>query len=315
MRSLVVRLLANLRMRSATKWVVVVVAAVILTMAFLWFVPVLQVSSFSKIEEVEAKDILAQTNEYRRTWAQIIAGLIVLLGLYFTWRRVEIAQEQQVTERFTRAIDQLGAADDRGHKKLEIRLGGIYALERIARDSARDHWPIMETLTTYAREHAPLRPTENTQETGFIRPPQTAQRQQAPNKPDDGLDPETIPVPEPDIQAILTVIRRRTRHYGNGEVERLALHETDLRRGNLGEAHLERAYLGGAHLEGADLGETHLEEAVLFGAHLEGADLEGANLWGAHLDEEQIEQAIGIEATKLPEGLKMPKSWANGASE
>jgi hypothetical protein len=144
----------------------------------------------------------------------------------------------------------------------------------------------METLTTYVREHAPLRTTKITQETGLILPPQTAQRQQAPNKPDDGPDPETIPVPEPDIQAILTVIRRRTRHFGNGEVEHLDLHETDPRRGNLLKAHLEGANLREAHLDGTK-----------------------------HLTEEQIEQAIGNETTKLPEGLKMPKSWANGASE
>jgi HAMP domain-containing protein len=81
-------------------------------------------------------------NEYRRTWAQILGGLVLGFGLYFTWRRIEISQQeleatrdQQVTERFTRAIDQLGATDDKGRKKLEIRLGGIYALERIAVDS------------------------------------------------------------------------------------------------------------------------------------------------------------------------------------
>jgi len=273
-------------MRSATKWVVVAVVAVGLITAFLWYVPELQVRSFSENNNVEAKDVLAQTNEYHRTWAQIIGGFALLLGLYFTWRRVEISQEQQVTERFTRSIDQLGATDDKGKKTLEIRLGGIYALERIARDSKRDHWPIMETSTTYVREHAPWPPKKGTQETGFIPPSQNAQRQQqASNKADVRPEPE-IPVPEPDIQAILTVLRRRTRHYGNGEAERLDLHETDLRRGNLEEANLEGAYLMRANLEGAKL-----------------------------LTEEQIWQAFGDETTKLPEGLKSPKSWANGASE
>src|SRR5215208_1920659 len=48
------------------------------------------------------------------------------------------AEQGQITERFTRAIDQLGS------EKLEIRLGGIYALERIAKDSPRDHLQILE---------------------------------------------------------------------------------------------------------------------------------------------------------------------------
>src|SRR5215208_2243104 len=298
-----VRALVALRLSATARWVVVAVLVVGLIVAFLWFVPEMQVRSFSESNKVAPKDVLAQTNEYRRTWAQIIGGFALFLGLYFTWRRVEISQEQQVTERFTRAIDQLGATDDKGKKKLEIRLGAVYALERIARDSKKDHWPIMETLTTYVREHAPW-PQKDIQETGFIRPPQTAQtEQQASNKPNDRPDPE-IPVPEPDIQAILTVLRRRTRYFGNGEVENLDLHATNLRRGNL------RA----AHLEGANLVEAHLEEAYLGEAHLEGADLRGAHLEGARfLTEEQIEQAIGDETTKLPKRLKHPSSWTSHA--
>jgi hypothetical protein len=38
---------------------------------------------------------------------------------------------------------------------LEVRLGTIYALERIAEDSERDHIPIMETLCAYIRQNAP----------------------------------------------------------------------------------------------------------------------------------------------------------------
>jgi hypothetical protein len=38
---------------------------------------------------------------------------------------------------------------------VEVRLGAIYALERIAYDSPRDHWPIIEVLTAYVRQNAP----------------------------------------------------------------------------------------------------------------------------------------------------------------
>jgi hypothetical protein len=36
-----------------------------------------------------------------------------------------------------------------------VRLGGIYALERIARDSESDHWAVMEVLTAFVREQPP----------------------------------------------------------------------------------------------------------------------------------------------------------------
>jgi hypothetical protein len=95
----------------------------------------------------------------------LLAGLVGLGGLYFTWRNLnqtrqttqrtlELTERGQITERFTRAIAQLGATDDEGKKRMEIRLGGIYALERIARDSEEEHWPIMEVLTAYVRRHA-----------------------------------------------------------------------------------------------------------------------------------------------------------------
>ena len=75
-----------------------------------------------------------------------------------------VSREGQITERFTKAIEQLG------DERLEVRLDGIYALERIARDSCsgqqgaedlcRDHWAVMEVLTAYIRENAPAPPPE-----------------------------------------------------------------------------------------------------------------------------------------------------------
>ena len=73
-------------------------------------------------------------------FAQIIGGVVLAVGVFLTYKRVAaaedavrvaernvaIAQEGQISERFTRAIEQLGSKDN-----LAVRLGGIYALERI----------------------------------------------------------------------------------------------------------------------------------------------------------------------------------------
>jgi hypothetical protein len=66
----------------------------------------------------------------------------------------------QITERFTRAIDQLG------NESLDVRLGVIYALERIAKDSRHDHPQVVEILTAYIREHAPWPPKTQTTSNG-----------------------------------------------------------------------------------------------------------------------------------------------------
>jgi len=131
-----------------------------------------------------------------------------------------------MTERFTRAVDQLG------NEKIEIRLGGIYALERISSESEKDYWPIMKILAAYIREKS----KENTVTEEY--------EQQEKNK---SLST--------DIQVILDLICQRE-HSLN---EKLDLRNSNLRNAQLFEAHLEEANLRGAHLEKANLERAHLE--------------------------------------------------------
>lgn len=196
-----------------------------------------------------------EKKEFVQLLAQVIGGGALLVGLFFTWRSLEnarqsltISQEGQLTERFTRAIEQLG-----NERSVSIRLGGIYALERIARDSERDHWPIMEILTAYVRESAPWK-----------------------SEDDDSSSPKRAA----DVQAVLTVLARRVWSRENMD-QRLDLRRTDLRGGILNEAHLENADLRDSHLEGTNLPWAHMNNfTFLQGAHLEGANLNMADLRG-----------------------------------
>jgi len=214
------------------------------------------------------------------TLAQILAGTALLSGLYFTWRTLQVNREGQITERFTRAIDQLGS------EKLEIGLGGIYSLERIARESEEDHWPIMEVLAAYVRQHAHWRPeegAEDPEEAAFEKESEGGSREQA--------EPTEVLAPGPDIQAIMSVLRRRTRSYGHGEPERLDLRETNLTKADLTGANLTGADLTGANLTGADLREAILTGADLRGAILTEADFRSAILREANLREANIMRA------------------------
>jgi hypothetical protein len=210
------------------------------------------------------------------TLAQILVGTALLSGLYFTWRTLQVNREGQITDRFTRAIDQLGKVDDKGNKLFEIRIGGIYALERIARESEEDYWPIMEVLTAYVRQHAPRLPPEEKQKAML-----------------------EVRALDPDIQAIMTVLRR-TRSFEHGGGESLDLHATNLTGG---------ADLTGADLTGADLSSADLTEAILTGAILTGAILTEADLTDATLTQAQLEGTIGDEYTRLPDDLKPPENW------
>lgn len=228
----------------------------------LWQVPKWQVRHVD-----ELKTRLELENATRKTLAQIVAGAAFLGGLYFAAETLWVSQEGQITDRYIRAIEQLG------HKEyLAVRLGGIYALERIAKDSKSAHWTIMEVLTAYLRERAPWKEDQSLKE--------------------DQPQPKLAP----DIQAVLTVLGRRSRTYQEGEVQRLHLVGVNIRRAILRGARLEGAVLSEARLEGAFLAGAHLAGAVLREAHLEGADLLRANLEEAYLVNAHLERANLTEA-------------------
>ena len=239
----------------------------------LWHVPQWQAEYVKEYPYQLAK----LTDEYRRTLAQGIGGFFLFVGLYLGWLRVKAAQETvrvaeegQITERFTRAIEQLG---QEGEGKMAIRLGGIYALERIARDSEKDYGPIMEVLTAYVREKAPRREEDI---------------------------PTAAEKPPTDIQAILTVIGRREPTGNNRGNDPLDLSFTRLVRANL----------SGANLSGADLVGANLTRAWLFGANLSGANLNTANLSGANLNEADLTWADLFGAKNLTaEQVWSARNW------
>ena len=96
-------------------------------------------------------------SEIARNYGLLAAGLAAgTFGVWLAWQRTraatiqaDAAAKRQVGETFTAAIGQLGYSND-----LEIRLGAIYALGELAKTAPSLHWPIMETLCAYAREHS-----------------------------------------------------------------------------------------------------------------------------------------------------------------
>lgn len=88
-------------------------------------------------------------DDVRGRLIQIGAGLLAAGALVYTARNFGLSREGHVTDRYTKAIEQLGS------ERLDVRLGAIYALERIMIDSARDHPTIVEVLAAFVREHSP----------------------------------------------------------------------------------------------------------------------------------------------------------------
>jgi uncharacterized protein YjbI with pentapeptide repeats len=234
------------RHRSTTGFAALGAVAVLI----LWFLPKWEAG---ELGDITRRSQFTYENAARVTLAQIFGGLFLLIGLYFTWRRIGVAEEGQITERFTRAIEQLG------NDKLEIRLGGIYALERIARDSGKDYWSIIEVLTAFVRERSLTRKG-------------TAS----------GLPPTS------DIAAVLKVLRRRPM---SDEPSGLDLTGASLECADLGGINLRGAMLGGVNLDQAILASATLDGAILCRASLKGTDLFMASMRGARCYEADLRGA------------------------
>lgn len=261
------------------------------------------------------------TQSSRRDWANMVLALAAILTVLVTVitfaittnntnaanrdaNQANLAQQRltaqgQITDRYTAAVDQLGSDQP------EVRLGGIYALERIMNDSKPDQPTIVEVLFTFIRYRAP-------------------------NPCPNGRDH-----PENDVQAALTVLGRRNPKLDLGKA-RSDLSSTCLIGANLTNANLPGvnltytdltcAHLPGAHLENADMNNTYLSKAhlsvakltnatltntVLHDAYLTGGDLTGAtldhvNLTHAAVTKQQLAEAKRLIATKPPKGSPRP---------
>lgn len=217
-----------------------------------WYVAASQLSDLN--QHITAK------NEIIRTLAQVLGGGFVLTGLYFTAKNVFVSRQGQITDRFADALEKLSEKDN-----IVKRIGGIHALESIARDSPRDHWEIIQIFTEFVRI--------NTADADYIEQQEKIS--------------DIRRVPRSDIQLVLEAIGHRRRTYRIGESRQL-----DFRGANLDGADLRHA-----NLEGADFRRSSLKRAILQGAHLKGADFSDANLEGANLNFADLTGANFHQAT------------------
>jgi uncharacterized protein YjbI with pentapeptide repeats len=255
-------------------------------------------------------DLRASRFQVVTTIAQIGGGAALLVGIYFTYQNLIATREGQVTDRFIRAVEQLGAVDDKGDPKPEIRLGGVYGLRRIAQDSREDYQPIRRILADYIRMNSPWPPKggETTlSDTASTPIPQTltssntpANRNSAPLASAPTPIPNATPSPnlEPraDIQAALAFLVHPIYKFEHTPSEPVDLHAADLTGAALDGAHLEHATLEHANLEHANLDGASLDGASLEHATLDGASLDGASLHEASLDDAYLGGASLVNA-------------------
>jgi len=255
-------------------------------------------------------------NNVRSALLQMSAGLLVVIGAAATWWQVQVNREGQLTDRFTRAVEQIGS------DKVDVRIGGIYALKRIAENSPADRDTVQFILGAFIRNNSP--------------------RAEGP-----GELPEErrwLLIGAPDIQTAVEVLARRIsfrRHRADRpstrrkfpddaklylsrvnlrgvQVYRGGLINTQLRHSDLAHAWMHGTVLDGSDLKSADLRGSFLREtsfvdanlslALLSGADLRDADLRRADLRGTDLTDAdltgaKLEGARSDATTSWPAGF------------
>lgn len=214
----------------------------------------------------------------------VVASVVAVVGLWYSNVQTRQANEQaqqanapvrddralakegQITDRYTAAVGNLG------EDKIDVRLGGIYALQRIMQDSRRDQPTIANVLATYIRTHT-------------AKPPAKGQ---------------DIPA---DVHAALSVLL--TRDTTRDDTFLLDLHAAKLPNIDISVLPAEPT----RDLTGANLSKANLSDADLSGANLSGnlfdADLSGANLSRVKdLTREQVDSALTDSDTQLPASLR-----------
>lgn len=162
---------------------------------------------------MSAAEHLSAVNDARTGVAALLVALGAVGSLIFTSRSYRLNWEGHMTDRYTKAVSQLG------DESSPVRIGGVYALERIAKDSTKDRTTIIYVLGAFIRERSRL-PREREDEVSE------------------------------DVYASLRVTARLLRL----STARLNLRGADLRNANLSDLPGDgRLLLEGASLEGAVL--------------------------------------------------------------
>jgi len=195
----------------------------------------------------------------------IVSTLSLIFQTWQAFAQLQLVSSGQITDRFSKAIEHLG------HNSPEVRIGGVFALERIAKDSP-DYVPhIVATLAAFVRHALPASKAGKN---------------------------ELVPVLNeraPDAQAALTALCRpplSDKRPNSGEFGGLDLSRTDLRRSSLRGTELYSANLFDSRLDGADLRHANLRDSNIGSANFGkfvldnpefeyGADLRHADLTGA----------------------------------
>ncbi len=216
--------------------------------------------------------------------AALFGGYLAILRANTNERQTYTEEQGLITDRINKAIERLSTNDKEGKPIIEVRLGAIYALERISQDSIRDHIQIMEILCAYIKTNSP-RTTVT----------------------------DTITVISKDIQTALNIIGWR----GNGHEgkKRLKKEKKQNYRIDLSDCDLNGAKIYNANLHGAELHNTNIIKAEIGRTDLGWANLDHSDLRYTRFDRVDLNTArirgtdADLSGATFTNGTNLKSTW------
>lgn len=312
---------------------IILIAAAVIIVYLLWNIPIRYISA--RKNEPQFKDALELENNYRSTLAQMVGGLLVLLGLYFTfneWQNTkatfdlnrqnfDLNRQNQEAERFNNALENLA------EENFIRKIGAIYTMESLAHQNKKDYQlPVFKTFASYIRQNSP-----------YPLPSPSPVSKQKKNKQSLEKTPRTSPSPQKgqppeissDIQEILTFIGNIEKTDAEAQSLRLDLTSSNLRKARIQKdfkyADFRGVYAFFADFKHAELKSakfeflakpTYLNCAQFTGANLQKAFFHNADLQGAHFEDANLESTIFANADLRGayfKGDKLKKTVFSGA--
>jgi hypothetical protein len=185
----------------------------------------------------------------RGSLLQAVGGILLVAGAITAWRQFLTSRKQQsldrhvaITEAFAKAVENLGNKDS-----TDVRLGGIYSLDRVSDDDPAERARVAEILSAFIRDRSSS----------------------------EGDIPQ-------DVLAALRILTRRPWPI-RVDLTDAHLKGVQLRHAQLANARLNGVNLSESHLTRANFRQTDLTEADLRKADLKGADFRDASLTGARM--------------------------------
>lgn len=164
-------------------------------------------------------------------WIKIPTLATIFVGFYFTGQTLIVTQQQskatqdqvrlaekgQITDRFARAIEQLAS------EKLSVRLGAIFALERLVSDDSSLSGNVRDILAAFARTQSPAI---------------------------DSKCASSTQVPAVDVQAAVTAMIRSRALHEHADLSYTCLAGMSFTRSQISDLRFTRSDLSGSIFEG-----------------------------------------------------------------